>query len=245
MSHERRMTGWWTVVLVCFWVVPCLLITYFTFGLPQRVPLRIASGKPGGFYVPLAKVLTRMLAPHVEHRFNEVQVLESNGSQQNIEMIEQGRTELAFTQDGLPAGPKTRSLLYLFDSPMHVVCRRDSGLKSISDLKGKRVYLGPAHSGTRMVAKLLLQLYGIQGTELDIGEEWGFQEAANALNASKVDAAFFLVALNSDAINSLTASALFDVIGIERSKSLAQQYPFLRTTTIYKGALPKTPRNEA
>ncbi|MEK6257269.1 MAG: TAXI family TRAP transporter solute-binding subunit [Planctomycetota bacterium] len=237
MSHEQRMTRWWSVVvLVCFWVVPYLLIAYVRFGLPQRVPLRIASGKPGGFYVPLANVLTTMLTPHVQRRFNKVEVLESNGSQQNIEMIEQGQTELAFTQDGLPAGQKTRSLLYLFDSPMHVVCRRDSGLKSISDLKGKRVYLGPAHSGTRMVAKLLLQLYGIQGTELDIGGEWGFQEAANALNASKVDAAFFLVALNSEAINSLAASEMFDVIGVDRNKSLAQQYPFLRTTMIYKGS---------
>ena len=54
-----------------------------------------------------------------------------------------------------------RAIANLFPETVHVVIRRDSGIKSISELKGKRVSVGEENSGTLAIAKVVLHWYGL------------------------------------------------------------------------------------
>jgi len=120
--------------------------------------LTVVTASPGGTYhvygAGLAKILTRALGLPVAERTTE-------GPNQNIQMIEADDALLGFVTVGAAMqawngtaewtnGKQYRSMRALFpmyDTPFHFVALKDSGIRSIADMAGKRIGVGP-HGGT-------------------------------------------------------------------------------------------------
>ena len=109
----------------------------------------------------------------------------------NLNLLEEGQADIAFAQDGLPAGVKTRNLLFLFRSPLHIAVKKSSKFHSVPDLRGKRVYLGARSSGTREVARLVLDQYAMATAVKYTGVQWNFEEAAQVLSKRRYRRSFF------------------------------------------------------
>ena len=130
----------------------------------------------------------------------------------------------------------------LYRESVHVVVRRGAGIRRISQLRGKRVSLGPTGSGTRIQAEVILGAFGVDVAELDVSYH-AAGPASDLLLKRELDA-FFVV--GGDPINAISSLAenmrigLIDLAG-ETVEKLIGRYPFFTRGVIppdtYKGVL--------
>ncbi len=173
----------------------------------------------------------------------------------NINGITSGQMESGFTQsdvafwaytgtgvyEGKPKVADLRLIANLYPETIHVVARKGAGIKSVADLKGKRVSLDEPGSGTLVDARIILAAYGI--TEKDIKAEYlKPNQAGDKMKDGGLDAFFFVGGYPTGAISELASSGggieLVPVTGPEVDKML-KDYGFFAPDTIpantYKG----------
>jgi hypothetical protein len=92
------------------------------------------------------------------------------------------------------------------------------------------VYIGPDGGATAFVAQLVLQHEGIVFDR--VGKDWDFRRAMKELVEGKIDLAFFLIALHSDAIMKLLDSPDLHLLNIESAEGLHLLAPYLTVIKI-------------
>src|SRR5207253_722995 len=111
---------------------------------------------------------------------------------------------------------------------VHVVASQASGARSIRELKGKRVVLGPPGSGTEQNALQTLAVNGIKESDLASAERIDAAAAAEELKDGRVDAVFFTTGLGSAVLVDLFLSGKVTLVPIDRvpGEALRREYPF-------------------
>jgi TRAP transporter TAXI family solute receptor len=149
-----------------------------------------------------------------------------------------GTTLAAFT--GKPV--KTMGGVFtIYPELVHVVATQASGVKSVADLKGKRVVLGPQGSGTEQNALQVLEAYGLKEADLGKAERIDAAAAADQIKDGRVDAAFFTTGLGSAVIvdTFISGKAAMVPVGGSQGEALKKKYPFYTLEKIpantYKG----------
>jgi TRAP transporter TAXI family solute receptor len=179
----------------------------------------------------------------------DVTPVETCGSLDNIARLNDGAAQLALVEDGLPmhihAPPKCllplgeqihpfretneirlRAVMPLHLTPLHVLSNKRLNFKDIRDITPhSKVYIGPDGGATAFVAQLVLQHEGIVFDRK--GEDWDFRRAMKELVDGKIDLAFFLIALHSDAILQLLDSPDLHLLNIESAEGLHLLAPYL------------------
>ncbi len=163
------------------------------------------------------------------------------GAIENITGLAEGRLDAALVQadiahwayhgtgpyQGKGAMPSLRAVAMLFPDSLHVVARRDSGIATLSDLRGKRVSLGEAGSGTLLEARTILAAHGMR--EHDIKPlRLTTAVAAERLARGELDAFLVLDAAPVPSIAALArnvAITLLPVAGVEAER-LCRAYRF-------------------
>ena len=186
----------------------------------------------------------------------QVRVLgvETEGSIENALLIGRGQADLALVQSDVAwlastgAGPfavdgplkRMVALASLYPEPVHIVVAAQSSIRSVDDLRGKRVDLGTPQSGTRINALSVLQAHRIGAKDLAEARGDGPSAALHQLRSGRIDAFFStigapardlqrlaavfplrLVPLSSDAIKRLVA----EQPGLVALQIPAQTYP--------------------
>ena len=116
---------------------------------------------------------------------------------------------------------------------MHLIARRGIGVQTLSDLRGKRVFVGSDGNTPELTTKMILDGAGISVEQKTMPET----EVAGALNRGDLDAAFIRGNDPSPAVQRvMQASGVFLVpIGRTDVESIRAHHPFLRSTTIAAG----------
>src|SRR5262249_50915233 len=116
---------------------------------------------------------------------------------------------------------------------VHIVVRRDSGILSVRDLKGKRVSLDREGSGTLVDALLVLEAYGLAPKDLQI-EHLEPGPAADQVRDGSLDAFFLVAGVPAAAISDLAQAAPIAFVPITgpEAERLKQTYPFFSTNMI-------------
>ena len=125
------------------------------------------------------------------------------------------------------------ALFTIYPELVHVVATKASGIKSVKELRGRKVVLGPPGSGTEANALQILEAYGLQESDLK-AERIDAAAAADQLKDARVDAAFFTTGLGSAVIVDMFISgkaALVPVAGAEAA-ALAKKYPFYTSVKV-------------
>jgi len=126
-----------------------------------------------------------------------VKLVPSGGSLENLQRINdpKSRIDVAFVQDGLTQGVEYRKLASLGSigyEPLRIFYRAPAPITLLSELRGKRVAVGPEGSGTRLLALALLKLNGIEpGGETSILDA-AAETAAQQLLDGSIDAVFLM-----------------------------------------------------
>lgn len=163
----------------------------------------------------------------------------TSGSIENIDQLQKGKADVAFVRGGTGASvdaPGLRSLASLYYEPIWILVRKHTGIERLSDLKGRRVGIDQEGSGTRQIALLLLADDGIDpktATLLPLGGA----DAASALRAGKLDAAFFVISPRAPIVRKALAIPGVRLLSIKRAPAYALQHRFLTVLTLPEGAI--------
>jgi len=213
---------------------------------------RIGTGGTAGTYYPVGGMIANAVSQPGKI---VVTAQASNGSVANVNGIAGGAMESGFSQsdvatwaqkgtglyEGKPNVPGLRLIANLYPESVHAVVKKGSGIKSVADLKGKRVALDEPGSGTLVNARAILAAYGLK--ESDIKPEYiKPNQAGDKMKDGSLDAFFFTGGAPAGAIAELaSAGSGIELLPIEgaQADALRKSSPFFSTDTIaaetYKG----------
>ena len=177
---------------------------------------RIGTGGTAGTYYPVGG----MIANAVSQPGKIIATAQaSNGSLANVTAVAGGSLEAGMTQsdvatwaytgtgafEGKPKVTDLRMIANLYPESIHLVVKKGSGIKSVADLKGKRVALDEPGSGTLIDARMVLAAYGVK--ESDIKPDYiKPNQAGDKLKDGSLDAFFFVGGSPAGAIAELASS---------------------------------------
>lgn len=218
------------------------LLFWATGAAPQEAELtffRIGNGSTAGTYYPIGGIIAAAIsnppggAPCADGGACGVPGLLASavataGSVENVEAIGRGRLESGFAQAdvahwaqngtgnfaGLPPIENLRAIATLYPETLHIVARADAGIKSLADLRGKRVSLDEPGSGTLVDARLVLDAAGIDDADLTV-MHLPATRAAVALREGDLDAFFFVGGYPAPAISQLAGQADVTLVPID------------------------------
>ena len=187
---------------------------------------RIGTGGTAGTYYPVGGMIANAVSQPGKL---VVTAQASNGSLANVTGIAGGAIESGFSQadvaswaytakgvfEGKPAITGLRLIANLYPESVHIVVRKGAGIKTVADLKGKRVALDEPGSGTLINARTILAAYGIK--EADIKPEYiKPNQAGDKLKDGTLDAFFFTGGSPAGAIAELaSAGAGIELVPID------------------------------
>ena len=190
------------------------------------VRMRFVTGGESGTYYAFGGAI----AQHATNNAGiEVVGLAGNGSKANCQELQAGNAELAFCQSDVMAYAYEGTNLFategkidnfstvaaLYMEQVQIVTL-DPNIKTVADLKGKRVSIGAAGSGVFFNAVDILGAYGM--TEADIIPTYqGFGDSANALKDGQIDAAFVVAGAPTTAIVELATTKTTYIVELEDS----------------------------
>src|SRR5918999_3362736 len=182
----------------------------------QQTNIAIATGGTGGVYYPLGGGMANVLSRHVKGVQATARV--TGGSVDNLRLIHSGQSEVALVMvdaalDALKGEDKfkgapvaVRTLMVLYPNRMHVVSVEGTGVKTMADLKGKRVSTGSPGSATEVMAFRVIEAAGLNRDKDLRRERLGVAESVNALKDRKIDAFFWVGGLPTAAVSDLAHS---------------------------------------
>ena len=208
--------------------------------------INIATGGTAGTYYPIGGAIAEVLNKNGINASAQ----STGASVANINMLKDKQVELAIVQNDITyyavngeemfkdSGKveNLKGIASLYPETCQFIVREDSGIKTISDLKGKRVAVGAAGSGAEANARQILEAYGI--TYDDVDEQFlSFAEGSYAIKDGTVDAAFVTAGYPTASVQDVASQNKIRLlpIGDEQIKILAEKYPFYTKTTIPAG----------
>ncbi len=222
-----------TIFFVALVVV--LAVFWFFYSAPPNT-LTITSGPKGSVFEMNAEQYRTILA----RSGVKLKILPSEGSRQNIERLVDPsfRADIGFVQGGVADGINIDHMVSLGSishEPLLVFYRREKPVGILSELKDGRLAIGQAGSGTRPLVLKLLSLNGIEPGGPTPFSDLEAEEAAKALMAGNVEAAFLM----ADSASVQTIRALLFTPGV-RLLDFAQADAYTRRITyLHKNVLPE------
>jgi TRAP transporter TAXI family solute receptor len=219
------------VAIACLWLALLGGIAFW-FGGRDVTRLTIAAGPASGESFELATAIARVVEnnnPHIR-----VEVYETQGSGENIRLVDTGRVDLAAIQADTNITEDVRVVATLFADAYQLVVTTDSEIDSVHSLVGHRVAIPPAGSGQNKSFWFLASHYGLQPDQLTALAM--SDEAANfAMQQGQVDAVFRVRAAGNELVRTLVRDQKnMRLIPIDQPAALALKLP-----TISPGIIPQ------
>ncbi|MFT4841840.1 MAG: TRAP transporter TAXI family solute receptor [Planctomycetota bacterium] len=202
---------------------------------PKKITF--ASGTPGGAYHAFAEKYRDELA----EQGVEVEVIDTDGSQENLELLASKRADVAFVQSGtgnLAKDPKAlRGIASLYYEPLWIFQKGQPSITQLSEVAGKRLAIGNPRSGTYAVVKHLLDLNGITADDTNNTTLLPLEMTAarDKLLKGEIDYAFFIASPDASVIADLLAAPGIKLVGIKRHKAYVRKVLFVTDIEIAQG----------
>lgn len=200
-------------------LVASLIACIFLFAGPSRVSaeevfVSIGGGDVSGVYFPTGLAIARMVNAKRELYGIRATVEATTGSTYNLNAIMAGYMDFGMTQadkqyhafngaaEWAEEGPQTelRAVFSVYPESVNLVAADDAGIKTIADLKGKRVSLGNPGSSQHRVVTNILKAFGVD-PESDIQAQTVYaSDAPDLLQDNLIDAYFFTVGHPNDTV---------------------------------------------
>ncbi|MDO5633407.1 MAG: TAXI family TRAP transporter solute-binding subunit [Micrococcus sp.] len=186
--------------------------------------ITIATGGSSGVYYQVGATLADVLRDELD---SDANVQATGASAENINLLSDGRAELAFTMGDANAqalegiGPfendardNLMAIAALYPNTVQIVATTASGVQSVSDLAGKRVAVGDVGSGVEMNAKTVLNAYDLTYDDLN-ADFLSYAEAADGMSNGHIDAAFVTSGVPNPSLTELGTNTDFIIVPID------------------------------
>ena len=212
----------------------------------KKVFVTIATGSPGGVYYPLGIGMAAVIQETVE---GVRCAAESTGaSVENTRLISNRESDMGMVmasiayaaREGWKPFVKKHDVLAMFQmypAPMHIVALKDSGIKTLADLKGKKVSIDQPGSGGAVMSKVILKAAGFD-LEKDL-KLVGFSvsQSVLAMQDGVVDAIMLNFAYPAAAVVDLDSTRDIDLIPMDEGliDKIIKKHPYYVRINIPKG----------
>ena len=199
------------------WILTISVVTWPVYGQDAR----IATGAATGAYHRIGQALADSLAGRGGM---ELEVVETQGSLDNLRRLRQREADFALMQGALQADSTGLTALANIDYEyVHVIVLNDSPLESFRDLAGKRLLIGPEGSGNSSLGRFILDFYAFEPPVEAALEGW--ESLDDRLRAGAVDAALMVFSLHAPFMETLLASGEFRILPIIEFQAAARYIP--------------------
>lgn len=204
-------------------------------GLDTNI-VTIATGGSSGPY----NIIGTTLANKYSDDFGVNSKPQATGaSVENINLIKEGKVEMAFVMSDVltEAAEGTgnfdgkvenvQQMAALYPNYVQIVTTKDSGIKTIEDLVGKRIAVGDQNSGVEVNARNLLEGHGITYDDVKV-DYLGYAEAADGLKSGNIDAAFLTSGLPNSSVLELSTTLDITLVSVDPDKiaEIAKEQPY-------------------
>ncbi|MEU9354027.1 TAXI family TRAP transporter solute-binding subunit [Streptomyces griseoloalbus] len=188
---------------------------------PPGGTITLSTGTRAGVYQKYGELLRSALGRHMPDL--EVRLTTSDGSQENVRRVATGQADFAiaaadavetYRLAGRPGADRLRGVARLYDDYVQLVVAPDSGIRSVADLRGKRVAIGPPKSGVRLIANQVLATAGID-PETDIRPSSDGIDAGPDRLGHGLDAFFWSGGLPTDGLKTLAEKSALRFVPID------------------------------
>lgn len=228
-------------------VAVALVMALMACGAPKQTFVNIASGGTGGTYYPLAGAMATIWQDAIKGMNASAQT--TGASVANVNLLREDKADVIFVQNDIAyyavnglemfkdkAFPNLRGMATLYPETCQLIVLVESGIKTVADLRGKKVAVGAAGSGVEANARQIMAAAGI--TYADIQPQYlSFNEASSNLKDGNIDAAFVTAGHPTAAVQDISATKAIAVVSIDDALAtkLMGQYPFYTKTVIPAG----------
>ena len=212
--------------LMKMWLVIAMILGAAGPVAADQADIVMLTGNTGGVYYPLGIALGKIweqAMPGVR-----VNVQATQASVENFNLLQQRRGTFAFGQgdvmsDAVKGNPEAgfpnsrdrlRMVAALFPNYLHLVALKSAKVRSVQDLKGKRVSVGASRSGNELNARWLLGIVGMSYADLRRVDYLPYNDAVALMRDGQLDAVIVSAGLGVKAVSELAFAIPVDVVPI-------------------------------
>jgi TRAP transporter TAXI family solute receptor len=188
--------------------------------------INVLTGGTSGVYYPLGAALADIYGANIKDVRTQVQA--TKASVENLNLLQQGRGEIAFALgDSVKAAwegdkeagftkklDKLRAIAAIYPNYIQVVASKESGIKTMADLKGKSLSVGAPKSGTELNARAIFGALGMSYSDLSKTEYLPFGESVELIKNRQLAATLQSAGLGVSSIKDLSTSIPITVVAI-------------------------------
>ncbi len=203
-----------------------LIVASAGHAVAQQQFINVLTGGQSGVYYPMGVALSQIYAKTIPNARATAQV--TKASAENLNLLQAGRGELAMAlgdsvsdawKGDAEAGFKTkldklRGLSGTYNNYIQIVAGADSGIKTLADLKGKRISVGAAKSGTELNARAIFKAAGLNYSDMAKVEYLAFGESVELMKNRQLDATLQSAGLGVASLRDLATAVKIIVIPV-------------------------------
>ncbi|NKA16914.1 MAG: TAXI family TRAP transporter solute-binding subunit [Alphaproteobacteria bacterium] len=229
-------------------ILAALLFTVSTSNSAEFI--NILTGGTSGVYYPLGVGISKIYSEKIKDA--KVQVQATKASVENLNLLQDGKGELAFVlgdalkdawQGNEDAGFKTkldklRVIGAIYPNYIQIVASKDSKIKTLADLKGKGLSVGAAKSGTELNTRALFKAAGMSYKDLGKIEYLPYAESVELIKNRQLDATLQSAGLGVASLKDLSTSLDIVVVSVPAEIVKKMGAPFVAAkipANTYKG----------
>ncbi|MGX7741986.1 TAXI family TRAP transporter solute-binding subunit [Rhodopseudomonas parapalustris] len=212
--------------------------------------VNVLTGGTSGVYYPLGVAIAKIYGEKIPNVKAQVQA--TKASVENLNLLQQGRGEIAFSLgDSLKAAwdgdteagfksklDKLRVIGAIYPNYIQIVATADSGIKTLADLKGKSLSVGAPKSGTELNSRAILKAAGMDYKDLGKVEYLPFAESVDLMKNRQLAATLQSAGLGVASLKDLSNSTEINVVSVPKEVVDKIGPPFVAETIpagTYKG----------
>jgi TRAP transporter TAXI family solute receptor len=188
--------------------------------------INVLTGGTSGVYYPMGVALSQIYGKAIPDAKSSVQA--TKASAENLNLLQAGRGEIAFTlgdslsdawKGDAEAGfkkplNKLRGIAGIYPNYIQIVASAESGIKTLADLKGKRIAVGAPKSGTELNARAVLKAAGLSYKDFAKVEYLPFGESVELMKNRSLDATLQSAGLGVSSLRDLSVSMKIVVVEV-------------------------------
>jgi TRAP transporter TAXI family solute receptor len=188
---------------------------------PPSGTIKFSTGTRAGVYQEYGKLLKDAIGKDMPAL--KVRLKDSDGSQVNVKRVATGEADFTiaaadavktYELDKGADADKLRGVARLYDDYVQLVVPRDSSIRSVAQLEGKRVAIGPAGSGVRLIADRVLKAAGIDAQKDITPFPDGIRTGPGRLKRGEIEAFFWSSGLPTEGLENLSRTFAFRFVPI-------------------------------
>lgn len=188
--------------------------------------VNVLTGGTSGVYYPLGVTLSQIYGEAIPD--SKVQVQATKASAENLNLLQAGRGEIGFSlgdavsdawKGNADAGfakplDKLRAIASVYPNYIQIVALADANVKSLADLKGKRISVGAPRSGTELNARAILKAAGLSYEDFAKVEYLPFGESVELMKNRQIDITLQSAGLGVAALRDLSAAVKVNFVPV-------------------------------